>query len=144
VQDPQLTRILTSDGTTDGAIAESGFTYDSGSKSLTIFGTQFIDSASGNSITTGTTILQTISCTSGSSAQFDYFVNGSSNQIRSGFVLAAWNCTSATYTETSTQDLNGSTEGISFQVDVVSNNVRLKVIVTDGSWEVKVGSRIIF
>jgi hypothetical protein len=108
------------------------------------YGNQYIESASGSSITTGTTIVETISCVSGSSAHFDYFVKGNSNEIRSGVILAAWNCTSATYTETSTPDLNGSTEGISFSVDVSSNLVRLNAVVTSGTWDVKVGSRIIF
>ena len=108
------------------------------------YGNQYIESASGSSLTTGTNIVETISCVSGSSAHFDYFVRGSSNQIRSGVILAAWNCTGATYTETSTPDLNGSTEGISFSVDVSSNLVRLNAVVTSGTWIVKVGSRIIF
>jgi hypothetical protein len=108
------------------------------------YGNQYIESASGSSITTGTTIVETISCVSGSSAHFDYFVRGTSNQIRSGVILAAWNCSGATYTETSTPDLNGSTEGISFTVDVSSNLVRLNAVVTLGTWDVKIGSRIIF
>jgi hypothetical protein len=108
------------------------------------YGNQYIESASGSSLTSGTNIVETISCVSGSSAHFDYFVRGTSNQIRSGVILAAWNCTGATYTETSTPDLNGSTEGISFSVDVSSNIVRLNAVVTSGTWDVKVGSRIIF
>jgi hypothetical protein len=108
------------------------------------YGNQYIESASGSSISTGTTIVETIPCVSGSSAHFDYFVKGSSNEIRSGVILAAWNCSGATYTETSTPDLNGSTEGISFSVDVSSNLVRLNAVVTSGTWTVKVASRIIF
>ena len=139
-----MTRILTSDGTTDGAIAESGFTYDSTTKSLSILGNVFVDSVSGSSLTTGTTVISSIPCVSGSAANFNYFVQGGLNEIRTGVVLAAWNCTGTTYTEYSTPDLNGSTEGISFQVDTNSNNIRLKVIVTSGTWLVKVATKIIF
>lgn len=140
-------RVLISDGTIEGIVAQSGLTYDG---TLTLYGdsrnygNQYIESASGSSITTGTTIVETIPCVSGSSAHFDYFIKGDSNQIRSGFVLAAWNCSGTTYTETSTPDLNGSTNGISFNVDVSSNLVRLNAVVTLGTWDVKVGSRIIF
>lgn len=135
-------RVLISDGTIEGIVAQSGLTYIDGA--LNLYGSEFIESASGNSITTGTTTIQSFSCTTGSSAHFDYFVKGLSNQIRSGVVLAAWNCSGATYTETSTPDLSGSTSGINFIVDVLSNNVRLNAEVTDGTWTIKVGSRIIF
>lgn len=108
------------------------------------YGNQYIESASGTGITNGITILETIPCVSGSSAHFDYFVKGTSNQIRSGFILAAWNCSGATYTETSTPDLSGSTSGIIFNVTVQSQNVNLNAVVSSGTWEVKIGSRIIF
>lgn len=109
-----------------------------------IYGDQYIESASGTGITTGTTIVETIPCISGSSAHFDYFVKGVSNQIRSGVILAAWNCSGATYTETSTPDLSGSTADISFTVTVASQNVNLNAVVTNGTWQIKVGTRIIF
>jgi hypothetical protein len=107
-------------------------------------GNVFVDSASGSSLTTGTTVISSIPCVSGSSANFDYFVQGVSNEIRTGVVLAAWNCTGTTYTEYSTPDLNGSTESISFQVDANSNNIRLKAVVTSGTWLVKVATKITF
>jgi hypothetical protein len=58
--------------------------------------------------------------------------------------MAGWNCTGTTYTDYSTNDLNGSTEGIGFEVDANSNNIRLKAIVTNGTWTIKVATRIIF
>jgi hypothetical protein len=104
----------------------------------------FVDSASGGSLTTGTTTICSIPCVSGSAANFDYFVQGISNQIRTGVVIAGWNCTGTTYTEYSTPDMNGTTEGISFQVDANSNNIRLNAVVTSGTWLVKVATKIIF
>jgi hypothetical protein len=118
-----------------------GYTF---SGNTTIIGDIYVDSSSGASITTGTTILSSIPCVSGSAAHFDYFVQGSSNEIRTGVVMAAWNCSGATYTETSTPDLSGSTEPISFSVNVSSNSVRLNAVVTSGTWTVKVASKIIF
>jgi len=109
-----------------------------------IIGDVYIDSSSGSSITTGTTIVSTIPCVSGSAAHFDYFVQGSSDEIRTGVVMAAWNCTGTTYTDYSTPDLNSSTDGISFEVDANSNNIRLKAVVTNGTWTIKVATRIIF
>jgi hypothetical protein len=118
-----------------------GYTF---SGNTTIIGDIYVDSSSGASITTGTTILSSIPCVSGSAAHFDYFVQGSSNEIRTGVVMAGWNCTGTTYTDYSTNDLNGSTEGIGFEVDANSNNIRLKAIVTNGTWTIKVATRIIF
>jgi len=150
VQNYGVGRVLISDGSVEGIVAQSGLTYDFDAQIFSISGDTkingdlLIESASASSLTTGTHILESIPCISGSSANFEYFVKGSSNQIRSGNVMTAWNCTGATYTEVSTPDLNGSTEDISFSVDTNSNNIRLNAIITSGSWEVKVGTRIIF
>jgi hypothetical protein len=58
--------------------------------------------------------------------------------------MTVWNGSAAAFTDTSTTDLNGSTEGISFTVTVSGGNVRLNAVVTVGVWTVKVGTRIIF
>jgi hypothetical protein len=64
--------------------------------------------------------------------------------MRAGFVMAVWDSSSATYTDVSTPDLNGSTLGLTFTVTVSAPNVLLKANVTSGTWTVKVGTRIIF
>jgi hypothetical protein len=55
-----------------------------------------------------------------------------------------WNSTAAQFTDTSTTDLGPSTEGISFQVTSSGGTVRLNAIVTTGTWNIKVGTRVIF
>jgi hypothetical protein len=64
--------------------------------------------------------------------------------MRAGVVMSVWDATSATFTDNSTPDLNGSTEAISFTVTNDGTNVLLNAVVTSGTWEVKVGTRIIF
>jgi len=58
--------------------------------------------------------------------------------------MAVWDGSGAAFTDTSTTDLNGSTEGIAFTVTVSGGNVRLNAVVGAGTWTVKVGTRIIF
>ena len=137
-----MTRVLTSDGTANGAIAESGFTYDG--QYLTVYGTERIQSDSASSIGVGSTEVSTIPTTSGNSGHFEYYVVNGSGFARTGVVMAVWDNTSASFTDTSTTDLNGSTEGISFIVTVSGGDVRLTAVVTVGVWTVKVGTRIIF
>jgi hypothetical protein len=55
-----------------------------------------------------------------------------------------WNSTSASYTDTSTTDLGTSTIGISFQVTSSGGTVTLSAVVTTGTWNIKVGTRVIF
>jgi hypothetical protein len=74
----------------------------------------------------------------------DYFVIGSTNQLRSGFLMVGWTCSGSTFTDVSTPDLNGTTQGISFDVDINTNNVRILAVVTSGTWNVKIGTKIIF
>ena len=141
VTDPSLTRVLTSDGTAHGAIAESGFTYDG--NYVTTYGGQRIQTVYVTGVSSDSNII-TFPTTTGNSAHFEYNVINGSNSTRSGVVMAVWDSSLATFTDTSTPDLNGSTEGIEFNVDVSGGDVRLRAIVTSGTWSVNVGLRIIF
>jgi hypothetical protein len=133
---------LTSDGTSQGAIAQSGLTYDG--NSLIILGNQFIESQSGSSISTTGVTITSLPTSTGSSAYFEYVIKNGSGYMRAGFVMAVWDSATATYTDVSTPDLNGSTLGLTFSVVVSAPNVILKANVTSGTWTVKVGTRIIF
>jgi hypothetical protein len=70
--------------------------------------------------------------------------NTETGYMRAGVVMSVWDATSATYTDNSTPDLNGSTVPISFTVTNNGTNVLLSAVVTSGTWLVKVGTRIIF
>jgi hypothetical protein len=94
-------------------------------------------------ITTLTTIC-TLPVTSGSSAVYDYYVKSSGGAMRSGQILAVWNGSSATYTEYSTPDLGGSTAPLRFNVRVAGSDVIVEANVGSGTWNVHVGTRIVF
>jgi hypothetical protein len=106
-------------------------------------GDEFISSDSGSSIGTGTSTISTIPVSSGNSAVYDYYVSDGTNR-RAGTVIAVWDGTLSVFTEYSTPDLNGSTTGISFSTTISGGNILLQVVVTAGTWTVKVGSRVIF
>jgi len=107
-------------------------------------GDEFISSDSGSSIGTGTSTISSIPVTSGNSAVYDYYVSDGTNR-RAGTVIAVWDASGgSTFTEYSTPDLNGSTTGISFSTTISGGNILLQVVVTTGTWTVKVGSRVIF
>jgi len=139
-----LTRVLTSDGTAHGAIAESGFTYDSTTKALVVYGDEFQSSDVATSLTTGTSVVTTIPTSSGSSANFDYCVTESGGAMRSGTVKVVWDSSTAGYTDISTTDIVDSTEPIEFTVDVSGGNVRLNAVITSGTWTVKVATKVVF
>jgi hypothetical protein len=139
---------LTSDGTPNGAIAQSGLTYDGTqltvSGNTVVYGNQYIHSTGQTSISSGTTIITTIPTSSGSSVNFDYVIRNGSGYMRAGIVMAVWDSSNASYTDYSTTDLNGSTVGFVWNVDVSSGVVRLKSVVTSGTWIINVGTKIIF
>lgn len=73
-------------------------------------------------------------------AEWTYVVVSSSGYVRKGRVEAAWNPSSATqpvYFDNSTTDLDGDTSAVSFQVAIVSGNVRLIALVASGTWTVR-------
>ena len=146
--DPALTRILTSDGTPHGAIAQSAFTFDGQVLRLTgdsiQIGTRYIESVQGTNIGTGTTTLTSISVLSGKSAHFDYVIYNSLGHSRAGTVMVVWNSTNVTFVDTATPDLDGSTLDVLFNVTNDSTNINLTIIIGSGNWNVLVSSKIIF
>jgi len=141
VTDPGLTKILTSDGTPHGAIAESGFTYDG--TYLTLLGTQRIQSDIETGVSTNTT-LYTIPVVSGCGAYFDYCVTENGGAKRLGTVMTTWDNATSTWTDNSTPDLNGTTSGIGFIVIVSGGNVQFNSVVSSGTWTIRLSVRIIY
>jgi hypothetical protein len=96
-------------------------------------------------VVAGTTPVLTLPSATGQSAYFEYVVfNSVTTAMRAGTILCVWNSTAAQFTDTSTTDLGPSTEGISFQVTSIGGTVTLNAIVTTGTWNIKVGTRVIF
>jgi hypothetical protein len=125
-----------SGGTVSGATNFTG--------GLTIYGNQFIESQSGSSISTTGVTITSIPKLTGSSVHFEYVITNGSGYMRAGTVMAVWDNSSATFNDTSTPDLNGSTLGFVFDVIISGSNLLLRANVTSGTWNVKVGTRIIF
>jgi hypothetical protein len=109
-----------------------------------LYGVKFQESVSGQSITSGTTVIETVPTISGCSANFNYCVRDTNGYARAGTVKAIWDSSTAGYADYSTTDINGPTTGISFTVDVNGGNVRLKSVVTSGTWTIKVSTEITF
>jgi len=64
--------------------------------------------------------------------------------MRAGVVMAVWDNSSATFTDFSTPDLNGTTSPFLWDVDVSSGLVRLQSVISSGTWTINVGTRVIF
>ena len=89
-------------------------------------------------IDTGTETVDSFADTLGTAVQWVYVVQNGVN-IRSGTINACWEETgnSVEYTETRTQDI-GNTSGVTFAVDIDTDNVRLRATVGTDNWSVKV------
>ena len=111
---------------------------------MTVYGNTYVDSAVVTGVSTNTAVL-TLPSSTGQSAYFEYVVyDAATSSMRAGTILCVWNSTGATYTDTSTTDLGTSTEGIGFNVTSGSGIVTLNAIVSAGTWNIKVGTRVIF
>jgi hypothetical protein len=139
---------LTSDGTSNGAIAQSGLTYNglqlTVSGNTVVYGNEYTHSTGQTSVTSGTTTVITLPVSSGSSVNFNYVIKNGSNYMRAGTVIAVWDTSNASYTDYSTTDLNGSTTSFIWNVDVNSGLVRLRAVISSGTWVINVGTKITF
>jgi hypothetical protein len=73
-------------------------------------------------------------------ARWDYIINGTAQ--RAGTVIGTWteDGSNVDWTDTSTPDINGNTDGVEFNVAITGSNVQLIAIVTTGTWNIS-GSR---
>lgn len=77
----------------------------------------------------------TVNTGSYSGAFFDYTCISGSN-ARAGTVMAIYNGGSVEYTDNSTSDI-GDTSGVTFSVDTLGANMRLRATVTSNDWSIK-------
>jgi len=61
-----------------------------------------------------------------------------------GQIYAVWDGSSATHTDVSSPDLNGSTAGYIWKVQINGGFLELACNVTSGNWRVLVSTRIVF
>ena len=74
-----------------------------------------------------------------------YIINNTYDSYRAGTIVAVWNknLNIITFTDNSTNDLNGSTSDLYFSMSIVSNNVILTSNITNDSWSLKVSYKIL-
>lgn len=102
-----------------------------------------------NSITvtgfsSATNTIISIDKTTGNSARYDYVLwNASTGAYRAGTLTAVWDGTNIAYTETTSTDLVASTSAVTLSADISSGNTRLIAAVSSGTWNIKIGARIV-
>jgi len=168
ISNPLNNRILTSDGSVNSANAETNLTFDGNtlnvlSSSATGDILRVGEVTSGNPIFSVTqekylklqslivnnlnsnSDIFTIADTSGGAAFYDYYIYSSSSYYRAGTIIAVWDSVANTveYTETSTPDLAGSTSAVTFNLSIQSNNVVLTAVISSGTWNIRLGVRLI-
>lgn len=136
VTNPVNNGVLVSDGTSSGIAASEILQIDSS-------GTVIFSAASVTGLT-GTTVVLSFNKAIGSAYYFDYRVEHTvSGSTRSGTVIANWRDITTEYVDTSTPDIFGSTDGISFSVAISGANIQLTAEITSGTWDIKIGTRAI-
>jgi hypothetical protein len=107
-----------------------------------INGLLYLNSNIENNISSNSTIA-TVPKTNGSSAFFDYYITDGTS-LRCGTVMSVWDSSGNTkYTDTSSGDLNGSTEGLSFTVETYLTDIILVANITAGTWTIKTSTRVL-
>ena len=95
---------------------------------------------------TSTTTVYSGSISIGMAAYFDYATkNTLTSGYRAGTVTTIWDSTNETteHNDMSTQDLGGSTIGLSFSSYILSGNLQLDAQISSGSFNLKLGARFI-
>lgn len=95
---------------------------------------------------TSTTTVYSGTASVGMAAYIDYATkNTLTSGYRAGTITTIWDSYDETteFTETSTQDLGGSTLGISFATSILSGNLQLSAQISSGSYNLKLGVRFV-
>ena len=154
---PAANRVVTSLASgTNSATANGNFTYDGNSLNVgLISGISTFVVASGGYVKIQSSLFSgqnstfdayTIPTTDGVAAFYDYYAFNSTNgAYRAGNLVTAWNTLSGiiVFNETSTDDLGGTTTDLQWSTILQSGNVVLRSTLTGGTWNVKVGARVL-
>jgi hypothetical protein len=150
-------RVLTSLASgSNSANAEANFTFDGNALNVgLISGLSTFTVTSGGYVKIQSSLMSGKSATfdanvipqaDGVAAFYDYYVYNSDNAAyRAGNIVTAWNTLSGiiVFSETGTDDLGGSTIDLSWSTVLQSGNVVLRSTLTAGTWNVKVGARVL-
>lgn len=135
-------RLTTATGNVNELNAEANLTFDG--TTLTVNAIEAVRSGGGTSISTGTTQLVSFPISSGKSANYNYVLYDGSGNSRAGIIIAVWDGSTTSFNDFSTPDLNGSTSDVTFTVTISASNVLLNAVVSSGTWNVDVASKVIF
>jgi len=102
-----------------------------------------VDTVSSTAVSTSGTI-DSFTPDFGCAAFFEYCITESGGAKRMGQVYATWDIAGAAFTDVSTPDLNGSTADFVWKVNVAGGTVNLDAQIAGGTWDILVGTRIIF
>lgn len=74
-----------------------------------------------------------------------YVINTTHDYYRAGTIVAVWNknTNTVTFTDNSTNDLDGTTSDLSFSISIVSNNVILTSNIDNDVWSLKISYKIL-
>ncbi len=140
--DQDLSDLATYDYVNQNTLFKTGGTING---SLVLNGQLFENSLSITNVSTNTNIYS-ISKNIADAAFIDYRVfNTSTRAIRAGTLFVTWDSTNNTiiYTDTSTPDLNSTTNPIKIYANVNGNNIEILTTITSGIWNIKLGIRLI-
>jgi len=136
-----ILKFTSSDSAGDSSISESGDKVTVNNNTQ-INGILYLNTNTENTVSSNSPV-STVPKANGNSAFFDYYINNGTS-LRCGTVMAVWDSIGNTrYTDTSSGDLNGSTSGLSFTVDVNGSDVRLLANITSGTWTIKTSTRVL-
>ena len=131
---------------TTGQTGATGFTGETGATGSTgATGVGLLYSNLFEDIDT-TFVVLSFSDTIGVSLFCDYYIiNNTYDSYRAGTIVAVWNknLNIITFTDNSTNDLNGSTSDLYFSMSIVDNDVILTSNITNDSWSLKVSYKIL-
>ena len=91
-----------------------------------------------SNLTSSTYIIDTFSTIVTDGCHWHYVIRDGVN-VEAGTIIGGWdlNSSAVTHTQYSTDEL-GNTSGISFEVDINTNNIRLLSTIVSGNWNIKI------
>lgn len=128
---------------TGNFMLQNGGTFTDNGQRLQVNGDAAIISATSTGITT-TTNVHTFAVANIKAVHYDYYIQNTVNGgWRTGVVMAVTNGTNVEFTDTATNDLTATTAGLTWSVSVISTNIVLTATITSGTWNIKVGTRML-
>lgn len=92
------------------------------------------------SVVSTPTVVDSFAFADGNSARWDFFVEEDGGAMRAGSLIGIWSTDGSTWDvsgELATPDLDSSTDGIEFEIQIVGSDVQFVANVTSGTWLVR-------